>query len=147
MKSRLLVLMAGMLVLAFASSGYCEEAKSCELIGKLHTFVNKMETIALYETPATKAKESAVALMKEYSEVFGKAKELAAKGDAPLKEALGRLAAFQANTMECAKCSRSYRALFIDLVAYEQCKKKSCVPFQKAVAALRTMAYKCKSGK
>jgi hypothetical protein len=147
MRRCLLLLTLVSLVALCAGPAWCEAPKADELVLKIHEFVTKQMDISLFGRTEQERKDQIAAVKKQYAGDLKKLQDAAAKGTGKAKEVQQALTKFEANIDQCSKCQHSYRNLLIDLVAYEECKKKSCVPAQDAWEEIAKLARPAKKTK
>lgn len=135
------------LVALCAGPAWCEAPKAHALVLKIHEFVTKQLDISLFGKSEQERKDQLAAVKKEYAGDLKKLKEAAAKGTGEAKEAQKALTQFEANIDQCSQCQHRYRHLLIDLVSYEECKKKSCGPMNDAWEAIAKLARSAKKTK
>lgn len=146
---RCLVLLA---LVAFAAvcagPAWCEAQKADgDLAVKIYEFVTKELQEALYGGSEKSRNEKLAELAKEYAADVKKLKDLAAKGTGDAKKLQEALTAFTTNIAACSTCEHKYRNLIIDLVAFEECKKKSCKPVMAAWEEIAKLARPMKKSK
>ena len=124
---------------------WCEAPKmDGSVVVKIHEFVTKQLNISLYGGSEKDRNAKIADLKKQYAGDLKKLADAAAKGSGDAKALQEAVNTFEANIAACAKCEHGYRQLLLDLVAFEECKKKSCTPVMAVWEKIAAMARSAK---
>ncbi len=145
MRRCLLLLAFVSMVSLCAGSAWSGDPKPGKPVLKIHEYVTKYLQTSLYGVSAKARADRIAALKKQYAGDLKALKDMAAKGKA--KELQDALTQFETNIDQCSQCEHQYRDLIIDLVSFEECKKKSCDPVQAAWEKIAAMARTVKKSK
>jgi uncharacterized coiled-coil DUF342 family protein len=135
------------LVALCAGPAWSDDPGEGKLVIKIHELVTKQLDISLYGVSEKARADKVAGLKKKYARDVKALKDMAAKGTGKAKELQDALTQFETNVDQCSKCEHGYRNLIIDLVSFEECKKKSCDPVQAAWEKIATMARAVKKSK
>ncbi len=147
MRRCLLLLAFVSLIALYAGPAWCADPGEGKLVLKIHQFVTKQLEISLYGVSEKARADKIASLKKKYASDMKTLKKMAAKGKGKAKDLQDALTQFETNIDQCSQCEHKYRNLIIDLVSFEECKKKSCDPVQAAWEKIAAMARTVKKSK
>jgi len=147
MRRCLLLLAFVSLVALYAGPAWCDDPGEGKLVLKIHELVSKQLDISLYGVSEKARADKIAGLKKKYARDVKALKDMAAKGTGKAKELQDALTQFETNIDQCSQCDHKYRNLIIDLAAFEECKRKSCVPVEAAGEKIAAMARSVKKSK